>query len=487
MAAGVGVALRLGTKFVPRLDEGALVIEVNRLPSTSLEESVRQGSIIEATLCRFAEVKTVVVKTGRPEIANDPMGVEQSDVYVILQPRQAWPAHRSREALIDSMTQQLEDVLPGVALAFSQPIEMRMNELVSGIRADFAVKIYGDDFATLATLGARVGRILRQIPGATDLKTDRVAGLPVLRIAMDRQALARHGATADDVLNVIEAVGGRSCGVVLEGRKSFDLRVRLQPQIRNDVEALRHLPIRTASGTLAQLADLAQVEWVDEPLQINREATARRLFVQANVRGRDLGSFAAQAQQTVDAGLRLPPGYHLEYAGQFENLQRATARLCLVVPLTLLLVAALLYMSFRAALPVGLILANVPFAATGGVMALGLRGLPFSISAAVGFVALFGVAVLGGLVLVTQVQAQLAAGLTPARAALEGAIRRLRPVLTTALVASLGFIPMAFASGSGAEVQRPLATVVIGGLLSSTVLTLLVLPALLAWTQGSRR
>jgi cobalt-zinc-cadmium resistance protein CzcA len=485
VGAAAVVAAGLGTEFIPRLDEGALIIETNRLPSTSLEESVRQSSIAESILCKFPEVKTVVTKTGRPEIANDPMGVEQSDIYVMLKSRDDWPQDVPREALIADMTQQLHQALPGASFGFSQPIEMRMNELVSGVRADFAVKIYGDDFSTLADLGARVHRALSQVQGAADLKVDRVAGLPVLKVSMDRQGLARHGVAASDVLDAIETVGGRSVGSVLEGRKSFQLRVRLTPEARADRTAIQRMPIRTANGSFVPLEELAQVQQVDEPLQISREATARRLFVQANVRGRDLGGFAAEAQRVIGREVHLPAGYHLEFGGQFENLERATQRLRLVVPLTLLLIAGLLYITFRRIGPVLMILTSIPFAASGGILALALRGLPFSVSAAVGLVALFGVAVLNGLVLVSQVQSQLALGLAPAQAALEGAVRRLRPVMTTALVASLGFIPMAFADGSGAEVQRPLATVVIGGLLTSTILTLFVLPALLSWAGSS--
>lgn len=480
-ALSLTVGGRLGSEFVPRLDEGAIIIETNRLPSTSLEESVRQAGDIERALRRFAEVRTVVVKTGRPEIANDPMGVEQSDVYVILKPRDEWPGSRDREALVARMEEALHGAVPGAAFGFSQPIEMRMNELVSGVRSDFAVKVYGDDLATLARVGAQIARTLRRVPGAVDLKVDRVEGLPVLRASVDRIAVARRGANASGVLDAVETVGGHTVGEVLEGRRRYALRVRLAPALRGDLEAIRRLPVRAAGDSFAPLADLADVEIVNEPLVINREATERRLFVQANVRGRDLGGFADEAQAAVAREVHLPPGYRLEYGGQFENLRRARARLYVVVPLTLGLILALLYLTFRALGPALLILVNVPVAATGGVLALLARGLPFSISAAVGFIALFGVAVLNGLVLVSQIRALRAEGRPAREAALEGSMRRLRPVLTTALVASLGFLPMAIAAGAGAEVQRPLATVVIGGLLTSTLLTLLVLPTVYAW------
>jgi cobalt-zinc-cadmium resistance protein CzcA len=470
----------LGSEFVPQLDEGALIIEANRLPSTSLSESIRQGTAMERVLRRFPEVETVVVKTGRPEIANDPMGVEQSDVYVMLKPRDRWPGSRDRQELVERMSQALKSAVPGVGLGFSQPIEMRMNELVSGVRSDFAVKIYGPDFATLGRLGAQVGRVLRGVSGVADLKIDRVEGLPVLRALMDRDALGRRGINAADALDAIDVIGGRPAGTVLDGRRRYPLRVRLEPALRSDLEAIRRLPVRLPNGGFAPLADVAKLEMVDEPVVINREATERRLFVQANVRGRDLGRFAEDAQAAIARDVSLPAGYRLEFGGQFENLRRASDRLLWVVPLVLLLIAGLLYATFRDVRAAILILVNVPFAATGGIIALALRGLPFSISAAVGFIALFGVAVLNGLVIVAQMRTFVADGMPWAQAAKQGAMRRLRPVLSTALVASLGFVPMALATGSGAEVQRPLATVVIGGLLTSTLLTLVVFPSLLA-------
>jgi cobalt-zinc-cadmium resistance protein CzcA len=486
LAIALVVGSRLGSEFVPQLDEGALIIEANRLPSTSLTESIRQGTLIEKTLLRFPEVETVVVKTGRPEIANDPMGVEQSDVYVILKPRESWPGSRDREDLIERMSAALRADVPGVGLGFSQPIEMRMNELVSGVRSDFAVKLYGEDFATLGHLGARVARALRHVRGVADLKVDRIEGLPVLRAQIDRDAVARRGVDAQDALEAIEVVGGRTAGTVIEGRRRYSLRVRLAPEMRSNPDAIGRLPVRLPSGGYAPLADLAQLAVVDEPLVINRDATNRRLIIQANVRGRDLGGFADEAQAAIAREVRLPPGYRVEYGGQFENLRSARARLLWVVPLSLLLIAGLLYATFRDARAAALILTNVPFAASGGILALAVRGLPFSISAGVGFIALFGVAVLNGLVLVSQARAFVAEGMSWAEAARAGALRRLRPVLATGLVASLGFVPMALATGAGAEVQRPLATVVIGGLVTATLLTLAVLPALLARIEGAR-
>lgn len=479
MLVSIALATTLGTEFMPRLDEGAIIIETNGLPSTSLEESIRRANKIEHALSKFAEVRTVVVKSGRPEIANDPMGVEQSDVYVILKPRDEWPGERNQQKLVERMSTALRDAAPGAAFGFSQPIEMRMNELVSGVRSDLAVRVYGDDLPTLVGLGARVARVLARVRGSVDIKVDRVAGLPVLRATADRLAIARLGASASDVLDGIETVGGRTVGDVLEGRRRYALRVRLAPELRADLDSLRRIPIRTANG-FAPLADLATLDIVDEPLVINREGNERRLIIQANVRERDLGGFAKEVQAAVDRDVRLPAGYRLDWGGQFENLRRAEQRLFVVVPLALFLIVALLYWTFRSITPALLILCNVPFATVGGIMALFLRGMAFSVSAAVGFIALFGVAVLNGLVLVTQIRSLRAAGVAAGTASYDGAIRRLRPVLTTALVASLGFIPMAIATGAGAEVQRPLASVVIGGLLTSTLLTLLVLPTLYA-------
>ena len=481
LGGSILTARQLGSEFVPRLDEGAIIIETNGLPSTSLEESVRQGEVIERTLSRFKEVRTVVVKTGRPEIANDPMGVEQSDVYVILRPRDEWPGSKDREALVTRMSVALRSAVPGLAFGFSQPIEMRMNELVSGMRSDFGVKLYGDDLPMLAHLSEQITRVLGRLRGAEDVKADRVDGLPVLRVLVDRVALAQRGANASDILDAIETVGGHTVGEVLEGRRRFALRVRLSENVRNNIDAISRLPIRIAHDSFAQLGDVADIRIVDEPLLVNRESMDRRLFVQANVRGRDLGSFAAEAKARIEAAVHLPPGYRIEFGGQFENLERAKKRLLIVVPIALALIVALLYATFGSLPPALLILLNVPFAATGGVFALALRGLPLSISAGVGFIALFGVAVLNGLVLVSQIRVSRAGGQNANDAAYDGAQRRLRPVLTTALVAALGFVPMALAEGAGAEVQRPLATVVIGGLVSSTLLTLLVLPALYAW------
>jgi cobalt-zinc-cadmium resistance protein CzcA len=477
----LGTATRLGSEFVPQLDEGSLVIEALRLPSTSLAESVRHGAVFERVLRGFSQVQTVVTKTGRPEIANDPMGTAESDVFVMLRPRSEWPAPRDRELLVRQMSDALRAAIPGVAFSFSQPIQMRTNELVSGVRADIAVKIYGPDFSVLSRLGSQVTSTLSHVAGSTDVRADRVEGLPVLKVELDRASLARRGIHAAEVLGMIDIVGGVTVGEVLEGQARYPLRVRLVDAAHASAESLRRMPLRLADGTLIPLQEVASVTVVDEPGVVNREAGQRRLIVQANVRGRDLGGFADAAQREVEQRVQLPPGYHVEWGGQFENLRRAKVRLLIVVPLALALILALLFASFSQWRPTLLIFVNVPFAAVGGVFALAGRGMPFSISAAVGFVALFGVAVLNGLVLITQVRLLVSLGATARDAAEQGALRRLRPVLTTALVASLGFVPMALATGEGSEVQRPLATVVSGGLISATLLTLLVLPSAYAW------
>ncbi len=488
-AGSVGVAALLGGEFIPRLDEGAIALEVWRLPSVSVEEAAAQSALLERTLLREfpAEVETVVSKTGRPEIATDPMGVEMSDVFVMLKPREGW-RHGSREEMVEAMEHAIKKAVPGIALGFSQPIELRVAELISGVRSDVAVKIFGDDLDLLRREAEGVARAIAAIPGAADVKVEQVSGLPILTAAVDRMALARHGASADEVLSAVEALGGRQTGVILEGEKRFMLRVRYPESVRNDPAAIARVPVATSGGRLVPLGELVRLDVEPAASQISREDIRRRITVEANVRGRDIASFVEEAQGSVAAKVKLPAGYTVSWGGQFENLQRASKKLAVIVPLALLLIFVLLFGTFGAARPALLIFLNVPFAATGGVLALALRGMPFSISAGVGFIALFGVAVMNGVVLVSHVRRlERETDLSPEEAARQGALVRMRPVLTTALVAALGFVPMAIATGAGAEVQRPLATVVIGGLVTSTLLTLLVLPSIYRWfaTAGS--
>ncbi len=484
LAASAVVGARLGSEFVPKLDEGAIAMQAIRLPSVSLEESVRQTTELEKIVKRFPEVTTVISKTGRAEIATDPMGVEVSDIFLMLKPHDEWTTASTREGLVQEIDEALKRSLPGQNFSYSQPIELRVAELISGVRSDVALKIYGDDLVALQRIAQNAAGVLSRVPGAADVKAEQTAGLPVMRIRIDRRAIARFGMNASEVLEVITAVGGREVGLVLEGHRRFAMTVRFDPVSRDSVEKIRHLKVRAPSGALVALADVADIRVEDGPAQISHEAGRRRVTVELNVRGRDLGGFVAEAQAAIERSGVIPAGYFTDWGGQFENLQAATQRLLIVVPLALGLIFVMLYAAIGSAKLAGLIYLNVPFAVTGGIFALALRGMPFSISAGVGFIALFGVAVLNGLVLVSYLEERRSGGLTAREAAYEGARVRLRPVLMTALVASLGFVPMAIATGAGAEVQKPLATAVIGGLVTSMLLTLLVLPTLYAWMMG---
>ncbi|MCC7542599.1 MAG: efflux RND transporter permease subunit [Deltaproteobacteria bacterium] len=471
---------RMGAEFVPRLDEGALAIQILRLPSVSLEESLAGSTRVERVLRTFPEVITVVSKTGRAEIATDPMGVELSDVIIMLRPHAEWRTAHTREALVAAMSERLESSMPGMGFSFSQPIELRMAELISGTRSDVAITIHGDDLAALERASLDVQRAVRAVPGATDVRGEQLAGLPTLEIVIDRGAASRYGVNVHHALDAIEAIGGREVGEVYEGDRRYRLQVRLPAALRDDIEQIRALPVSGESGPLVPLGQIATLSIVDSPASVNREAVQRRTSVEVNVRGRDLAGFVAEAQARVRRDVRLAPGYVVEWGGQFENLAAASERLLLAVPLALGLIFILLYMAFGKMGPALLIFLNVPFAAVGGVVLLRVRDMPFSISAGVGFIALFGIAVLNGVVLLTTIMKLRAEGLSAFDAAFKGAEARLRPVLMTATVAALGFIPMALSSSSGAEVQRPLATVVIGGLLSATLLTLFVLPTVYA-------
>ena len=482
MVFGTSLALVpfFGAEFMPRLDEGSIAVQIWRLPSISLEKSNQMSLQAERALMEnFPEIETVVSRTGRAEIATDPMGVEISDTYIILKPKSSW-RFADKESLRQAIDKTLIERVPGAAFSYSQPIQLRVSELISGVRSDLAVKIYGDDLDLLKEKADEVAAILAGIEGAADVKAEQITGLPTLRIQLDREALARHGINAEEVLTVVEAVGGKKLGQVLVGQRRFTLQIRWDEQARDSVEGIGDLLI--ASGDrLIPLSQLAKLRVEEGPAQISRDDVSRRIGVEANVRGRDIASFVAAAREALDRDLTLPPGWYLDWGGQFENLAAATRRLALLVPVALLLIFVMLYSAFGSARLAALIFLNVPLAATGGIFALALRGYPFSISAGVGFIALFGVAVLNGVVLVSYI-AQIEKGaMTPLEAAKEGALMRLRPVLMTALVASLGFVPMALATSAGAEVQRPLATVVIGGLITSTLLTLFVLPTIYRW------
>lgn len=474
------VASRMGAEFVPRLDEGAIAVQILRLPSVSLEESVQGSTRFERVLREFPEVVTVVSKTGRAEIATDPMGVELSDCVVALKPQAQWTTAKTRDELIQRMSERLSEALPGLGFSFSQPIELRMAELISGTRSDVAITIYGDDLTTLERLSLQVQSAVRGVRGASDVRGEQLAGLPTLEVTVDRAAASRYGISVRDALDAIEVLGGRNVGEVYEGERRFALQVRVPAGLRDDIDQIRNLPVSGQSGPLVPLGQIASIQVVDSPASVSREAVRRRTNVEANVRGRDLASFVGEAQTRVSQEVQLPPGYVVHWGGQFENLRAASARLGVAVPVALGLIFVLLYMAFGQLKPALIIYLNVPFAAVGGVFLLAARGLPFSISAAIGFIALFGIAVLNGVVLLTTIKKLREQGLSPMEAARRGAESRLRAVIMTATVAALGFTPMALSSSAGAEVQRPLATVVIGGLVSATFLTLFVLPTLYA-------
>jgi cobalt-zinc-cadmium resistance protein CzcA len=486
-AVSLGISAWLGIEFVPRLDEGDMAIQLWRLPSVSLSESVRNALEVERVLRRFPEVVQVVTRTGSPEVATDVMGVEMSDVFVILKPQQEWTTAGTREDLIAKMKPAILEAVPGVGLGFTQPIEMRFNELIAGTRSDLAVKIFGPDLEVLKHQAEAVARALETVRGAADVKVEQVAGLPLLRVIVDREQIARYGLTADEVLTLVQTTRvGHVVGTVVQGSRRFDLVVRLVDSASADPAALGNLLIPTSHGELVPLSRVAAIRVDTGPAQISREHVQRRIVVENNIRGRDLGSFVTEAQRAVAREVSLPTGYELTWGGQFQHLQEATSRLAVVVPITLLLILGVLSVIFGAMRPALLIFLNVPLALSGGIMALWLRGLPLSISAVIGFIALFGIAVLNGVVLVSHIRQLETEGLPTEQAVRQGAMDRLRPVLMTALVASLGFLPMAVATSMGAEVQRPLATVVIGGLFTSTILTLLIIPALYARITGSR-
>ncbi len=480
-AVSVPVSLRLGAEFMPRLEEGDLLIEANRLPSASLEDAVVMSTQLENTLKSFPEVRTVFCKTGRPEIANDVMGVHQTDVWVILKPRGQWRHGLSRDDLIKEMSATLKETIPGAVCAFTQPIEMRVDELVAGVKAQVAVLLYGEDLKTLGDKAKEIERQLKAIPGAVDVKADYQANLTTVTIVPNRAALAQYGISSQKVMSVVEAVGGRQTGVVYEGRARYPMMVRFPERWRSDLEMLKQLPVDSINGEPIPLGSLADIRTEETPPGVEHEATRRRTFIACNVRDRDVAGFVAEAQERIAKEVSLPAGYEVMWGGDFENLQSASLRLILITPIVLLLIFLLLFSTFNSFSLAGLIYLSVPIAASGGVFALWLRGMPFSISAGVGFIALFGVAVLNGLVWVSAAEVLRRSGLELLKVSEVTAIARLRPILMTALVASLGFMPMAMSTSDGAEMQRPLATVVIGGLITSTLLTTIVVPAIYPW------
>ncbi|EJL94817.1 MULTISPECIES: CusA/CzcA family heavy metal efflux RND transporter [unclassified Pseudomonas] len=478
---------RMGSEFVPSLSEGDFALQALRVPGTSLTQSVDMQQRLETLiLAKVPEVERVFARTGTAEIASDPMPPNISDSYVMLKPKEQWPdPDKSRETLMAEL-QAAAAMLPGSNYELSQPIQLRFNELISGVRSDVAVKVFGDDMDVLNATAAKIAAAMQKVNGASEVKVEQTTGLPVLTINIDRDKAARYGLNVGDVQDTIAvAVGGRQAGTLYEGDRRFDMVVRLSDAMRKDIDGLSALliPVPAVNGTANQigfiaLQDVASLDLVLGPNQVSRENGKRLVIVSANVRGRDIGSFVSEAGEVIERDVQVPAGYWTSWGGQFEQLQSAAKRLQIVVPVALLLVFGLLFMMFNNLKDGLLVFTGIPFALTGGVMALWLRDIPLSISAGVGFIALSGVAVLNGLVMIAFIRNLREEGRTLSDAINEGALTRLRPVLMTALVASLGFIPMALATGTGAEVQRPLATVVIGGILSSTILTLLILPAL---------
>lgn len=482
-ALSVGIASQFGKEFVPKLDEGDIAIQATRLPSVSLETSVEMTKAIERCLLKFPQVITVVSKTGRPEIANDPMGVYQTDVIVRIKPKDQWTEKITKDDLVIRMREALAKEVPANSFSFTQPIELRVQELVAGVRSDIGLSLYGDDLGVLKAKGDEIVQALQSVQGAADVAAQQIAGLSYCGVTVRRDALGRYGMHARDVLDAVACVGGKVVGQVFEGQRRFPMQVRLAPEWRTDVEKLSQLRVEDTSGRQIPISQVADIQVADGPVEISRDAIRRRLLISCNVQGRDLGGFVAQAQRVVDQRVELPPNYILHWGGQFENLKEASERLTIAVPVALLLIFSLLYVTFNSVRLALLIYLNVPIAATGGILALWLRGMPFSISAGVGFIALFGIAVMNGVVLIEHIRHLRHHGSNPFDAVVQGAMDRLRPVFMTAACGALGFIPMAISSSSGAEVQRPLATVVIGGLVTCTILTLLVLPSIYRWFE----
>ncbi len=480
------LASRMGTEFIPNLDEGDIALHALRIPGTSLTQAIGMQRQLEATIKKFPEVDEVVAKIGTAEVATDPMPPSVADTFIMLKDRDQWPDPRKPKAQLIAELEKAVRAIPGNNYEFTQPVQMRMNELIAGVRAEVAVKLYGDDLDQLAQIGSQIEDAAGSIPGAADVKLEQISGLPLMTITPDLGALARYGVSIDEVQKTISvALGGEAVGQVFEGDRRFDIVVRLPENLRQDTRTLASLPVAVAVGAssgeqraFVPLGQLAKVEVAPGPNQVSRENGKRRVVITSNVRGRDLGSFVEELREKVGQEVQLPEGYWIEYGGTFEQLISASKRLSVVVPVVLVMIFGLLFMAFGSGKDAAIVFSGVPLALTGGVVALWMRDIPLSISAGVGFIALSGVAVLNGLVMISFIKSLREQGTPLHQAVTEGALTRLRPVLMTALVASLGFLPMALNVGAGAEVQRPLATVVIGGIISSTLLTLLVAGAL---------
>ncbi|HEV8416212.1 MAG TPA: CusA/CzcA family heavy metal efflux RND transporter [Bryobacteraceae bacterium] len=481
LAVALGSLYFIGTEFMPKLDEGSILVETRKLPGISLTESIAISKTIEQRLRQVPEIADVVIKIGRPDFATEAMGINEGDTYLLLRPVETWKRFHTKEQLIEAVAKEL-DQIPGVAYSFTQPMAMRIDETISGVKADLAIKVFGDDFHQLDALGEQVLRAVSSVRGAADAQMEVISGVAELSVRVDRPALARYGLNVTDVEEAVSSGGsGDLISEVIDGQKRYTVALRVPERYRTDPDALRKIALRAPGGEQVTLDQVARVALNRGPEVVNREEGQRRIVVMSNVRSRDLGSFVAEVRSKIDHDVALPTGYFIEYGGQFENQDRATKRLMLIVPIAIALISVLLYLTFSSAKLAMLVVGNVPFALVGGVAALWIRGMNLNLSASIGFLALFGVAMLNGVVLISSINQLSRAGFASREAVLGGARRRLRPVLMTAFVASFGFIPMALATSTGAEVQRPLASVVIGGLFSSTLLTLFLLPVLYDW------
>ncbi len=477
LAISLSTILKLGSEFMPQLDEGSIALQAIRLPSISLTSSIETCKTIEEIVKSLPEVQTVVSKTGRPEIATDPMGPEISDIIVMLKPRKEWLV-KDKDRLIDKINRKLKKI-PGIAYGYSQPIELRVSELISGVRSDIAIKIFGDEISILKEKAEEIKRIITGIPGVVEPKVEHIVGLPVMQIKIDRESISRHGINISDVQDVIEtAIGGKIVTQVLEGRKRFDLIVRYPQKRRSDVKSIKNILINAPGGERIPLGQLANISIEDGPVQISREKGQRRVAVECNYVGRDIGGFVSQAKRKIEKSVDLPPDYYIRWGGQFELQQRANKRLALIVPLTILIIFILLYSNFNSLKNVTLIILNIPFAIIGGFPAMWLSGANISVPASIGFIALFGIAVENGIIMIQYLNQLREKGLGLHEAILKGAEQRFRPVLMTALTTALGLIPILLSYGTGSEIQKPLAIVVVGGLVSSTLFTLVVIPTL---------
>lgn len=474
----------LGTEFIPTLDEGSMTVQSFRLPSVSVTDTVRSSAAVEKALLSFPEVTKVVSRAGRAEIASDPMGIDVSDIFVGLKPRNEWKTASDKEELVNKMRESLENI-PGMSFSFTQPIALRVDELISGVKSQVAIKLFGEDMEVLKTKANEIAEVVKKVQGSADVQIEKVSGLAYLQVQINREAIARYGINVSDVYEVLElASGGKPVSELFEGQRRFKVALRFPEGLSDNPDKFGELLVSAPNGARVPLKQLARVYTEEGPAQISREKGSRRIVVECNVTGRDLGGFVEAIQEAIDKKVKLPSGYYLEWGGQFENQQRAMSRLAVILPISLALIFILLFSTFNSVRQAFLIILNIPFAMIGGIVALFLRGLPLSVSGVIGFIALFGVAVLNGIVMVSYFNKLREQGMGLDDAITSGAAIRLRPILMTALVALLGFIPMALSQSTGAEVQRPLATVVIGGLITSTLLTLVVLPSFYRWWEN---